>query len=359
MTSAVSRGRASLRDVALYYSRNAAAVDLSDNTNRWGVPPAAAAALRGAHRAMRYPEPYAQSLKEVIAEYLDVDANCVTTGCGSDGVLDSAIRAFADAGDRIAIAQPTFPMTEVFARVNGLVPLSIPLTDGYDLDVEGMLAGAPRLAYVCAPNNPTGTCVTRARIEALARGLDGVLIVDEAYADFAESSCLDLARSQPNVLVVRTMSKAFGLAGARVGFAVGQAALVREVEKSRGPFRVSVSGAAAATAALRHDLPWVRSRAMDAIAVRERLIRELQVRGLTPLPSAANFVFVPVAGAMALAKVMEANGVSVRAFRGLAPVSPALAASNGEALRITCAPWPEIELALAALDAARAEAACT
>jgi histidinol-phosphate aminotransferase len=343
--------------------RRPAAVDLSDNTNRWGMPPAALRALRSASgdTCARYPEIYAGALKEALADYAGVDPSMIVTGCGSDDVLDSAIRAFAEPGDRIAIPDPSFAMIPLFARMNGLEPVLAPLTDACDVTVQAMLACEPRVAYVCSPNNPTGTLVSRASIEGLAARVSGVVIVDEAYAEFADDNVLDLARAKGSkVLVVRTMSKAFGLAGLRVGYAVGDPALVAEVEKSRGPYKVSAVAGAAAVAAVRggEGLPWVREHVALAIAARERLARELARRGIPALPSAANFVLVPVANAEAIALRMRELGVAVRPFTNLRAVSEELRATQGAALRISVGPWPEIERALAALDTARGEARC-
>jgi len=339
--------------------RAAASIDLSDNTNRWGMPPAAERAMRelAADSCVRYPEIYAASLKEALAVYTGVSPSMIVTGCGSDDVLDSAIRAFADPGDRIAIPEPSFAMIPLFARMNGATAVMVPLAEDYAVDAERMLRGDPGVIYVCSPNNPTGTVAGRAGVEALADGARGVVIVDEAYAEFAGADLLDLARTRPNVLVVRTMSKAFGLAGLRVGYAVGAPGLVQEVEKSRGPYKVSAVAAAAAIGALRDDLPWVREHVALAVANRERLARELAHRRIPSLPSSANFVLAPLANADEIALDMRRLGVAVRPFTNLRGISPGLRATGGSALRISVGPWPEIEATLVALDRARASCA--
>ena len=325
MTTALPR-RTSYAEILPYApDRTVATVDLSDNTNRWGLAPAAARALRSAadESITRYPDVYAQPLKEALAGYVGVDPAMIVTGCGSDDVLDAAMRALAEPGARVAIPDPSFAMVATFARMNGLVPVLVPLTATYDLDADAMHACWPSIAYVCSPNNPTGTPVSRAAVEALASRSDLVVIVDEAYAEFAGGHLLDLACRSANILVVRTLSKAFGLAGLRVGYAVGAPLLVAEVEKARGPYKVNALAAAAAVAALREDLPWVRQHIALAVAHRERLCRELRSRRLPAIQSEANFVFVPMAQAQLIASAMRARGVAVRAFHGLPPVSPA------------------------------------
>jgi histidinol-phosphate/aromatic aminotransferase/cobyric acid decarboxylase-like protein len=200
---------------------------------------------------------------------------------------------------------------------------------------------------VCSPNNPTGAPTLRARVEELIRQMSPkqVLIVDEAYAEFAEEQLLSLAMDNPRVLITRTMSKAFGLAGLRVGYAVGSPRLIAEVEKSRGPYKVSAIAERAAIAALTDGLPWVREHVSLAKENRSRLSEALVERGLSPLPSSANFVFVPIGGAEEIATTMRRLGVAVRAF------------ADPAGLRISVGDWPQMAEALAAFDEARVQCA--
>ena len=172
-------------------------------------------------------------------------------------------------------------------------------------------------------------------------GAPGLVLLDEAYAEFTRESYLEDARTRPNVLVTGTLSKAFGLAGMRVGYAVGAAQLVAEVDKARGPYKLTGVAERMAEAALTEDVAWMRARAAEALEVRERLAAELRALGLQPLPSEANFVFVPLPGAPEIARRMRERGVNVRAFQGLTGI--------GDALRIGCGPWPQLEAALGAL----------
>ena len=347
------RARASYAELSLYApDRRPCAVDLSDNTNLWGVPPAAERAMREASgdAMARYPELYAQSLKQALGEYTGVDAASIVTGCGSDDVLDSAIRAFAEPGDRIALPDPTFPMIPVFARMNGLTPVPVALTSAYDADVDALLATDPAIVYLCSPNNPTGTTLGREAIDAIVARANGLVIIDEAYAEFAGCSAVDLAMRSDRVLVTRTMSKAFGLAGLRIGYAMGAPEVVAAVEKSRGPYKVSAIAARAAIAALGDGLPWVREQVDAVVVLRERVAGALRDVGLEPLPSRANFVLAPMANAAKVALALRARGVAIRPFEDLAaPAGTPLAATHGSAIRITIGPWPLLERALGAL----------
>ena len=350
--------RESYRAIELYApDRAPCRIDLSDNTNCWGVAPAVEEAIRDASIATwtRYPNLYAASLKEALGRYLGVAAERIVTGCGSDDILDSAIRAFAEPGDVIACPDPSFAMIPIFARMNGLRPVAVPLTSSYDIDPDAMLSTGARIIYLCSPNNPTGASLSRSAIECVVERATGIVIVDEAYAEFASLDLAPIAMTSDRVLVARTMSKAFGLAGLRIGYATGAPALVAEVEKSRGPYKVSAIAERAALAALGEGLDWARDHIAEAIANRDRLTSELERRGLGPIRSEANFVLVPLTNANARARHMRSLGVAVRPFEHLPAVSDALRASGGSALRISVGPWDMIEAALSALDAAMSE----
>jgi histidinol-phosphate aminotransferase len=343
--------RAAYRDIPLYSpDKTPAAVDLRDNTNLWGVPPAAARAIADAAVAVtRYPTVYSTALKEQIAAYVGATSDMIVTGCGSDEVLDSAIRAFGATGDIFAHPDPTFHTAITFAQMSGLVPVAVPLTESWDADTDAFVAAKPRVTYLCSPNNPTGTAMSRAAIERVVAATSGLVIIDEAYAEFAGTSAVDLTRRSDRILVTRTFSKAFGLAGLRIGYGVGSPALVREVEKARGPYTVNMIAERAAGAALTGDLDWVRAHVAEAVANRVRLAGALTEMGLPPLPSAANFLLVPVPRAIPLARRLIELGVGVRPYAALPRI--------GDAIRITVGPWLMLETFLAALATARAEGA--
>lgn len=328
-------------------------VDLSDNTNLWGMPPAAEVALRaGAADCARYPSPYSAELKQALATYVGASGASVVTGCGSDDVLDLAMRTFAAPGDTLAYSTPTFSMIPVFARVNALVPIEVPIRDadeGYDIRPERLVESGARIIYICAPNNPTATPVSRAALTYVVEKAPGLVIIDEAYAEFAGTTSVDLTSRSDRVLVTRTMSKAFGLAGLRVGYGIGAPALIEYLERARGPYKVTAPAARAVLAALAEKpdaLGWVRDRAKLACDTRERFLRELRRLGLAPLPSSANFVLLPHREAPAIARRFRKGGVLVRLMTGLPRSLDAFAQSDGNALRIGIAPWQAMRHAL-------------
>lgn len=349
--------RAAYNDVPLYDpKRTPVDLDLTDNTNLWGVPPAAERVLRTlpVSAMTRYPSLYAADLKAAIAEYVGVSPDMIVTGCGSDDILDSAMRAFGEPGDVVVGAEPSFAMIPIFARMNALQYVGVPelraaeiTSDMPQPDIASMLATNARIVYLCSPNNPTGALVARATIERALQETNGVVFVDEAYAEFAGVSSVDLAQRSDRLLVIRTMSKAFGLAGLRIGYAIGHPSLVREVEKSRGPYKLSAMAEQMAVAALREDRAWVEAHVQLAVTNRERLRTALLALGLTPLPSAANFVCVPVPRAVDVGMALRARGVAARPFPALPHI--------GDALRISVGPWPMLERFLSALRGALIE----
>ena len=347
-------GRATIRDVVPYPTeRLPCAADLSDNTNLFGAPPAALRELTTAGRdeITRYPGLYARRLREALAGYAGVRRAQVVTGCGSDDVIDSAVRAFAEPGERLAFSEPTFSMIPVFAKVNGLVPTPIPFASSGDIDPDALLATEARIIYICSPNNPTGSLATRRSVDRVIERAPGIVIIDEAYGEFTEDGRISEAPKHDRVLVTRTLSKAFGMAGFRIGYGTGAALLVHEIQKVRGPYKENAPAERAAACALREDVSWMRELAAKAVENRERFADALRANGLDPLPSAANFLLVPIANAVLVAQRMRERGVAVRPY----PDVPGI----GDALRITIGPWPLMELALDALLAERTPAVTT
>lgn len=320
--------------------------NLADNTNLWGTPPAAAAVLRAGVNVAEYPTLYGESLQEAVAGMVGVSPDCVVTGNGSDDILDCAIRAFAAHGDTIAHPDPTFVMLPVFGRINGVTPVAVPLKADFTMDADALLATGARIIYLCQPNNPTGTVTPTREIRRVIAHAPGLVILDEAYAEFMEEPGLvGEAPALGRVVVARTLSKAFGLAGLRVGYGTASPEIVAMIERSRGPYKLNALAEAAAVAAVTTDREWVSARAAEAVVNRKRLAAELATRGLVALPSQTNFLCVPTARAADYAAAARTVGIGIRAFPSLP--------GNGAALRITAGPWPVMERLLAAMDTVR------
>jgi histidinol-phosphate aminotransferase len=292
-------------------------------------PPAAA--------ITRYPSPYADALRTALASARGVKVDEVVTGCGSDDVLDAAFRAFGEPGDRVAFCPPTFGIVSSFARANGLVPT--PTT----LEVDALARSGARLIYLCSPNNPTGATLPAGLVEALLARTDAVVVLDEAYVEYAAVASMSArAPGLERLLVVRTLSKAWGLAGLRLGYATGSSALIEQVEKTRGPYKVGGLAEACALAVLQSDVAWVNEGIATVKENRAAFLRALVEKGFAPLSSEANFVLVPVSRpAGEVADRMRTQGVSVRAFPSLPGV--------GESVRISIGPAAVMQTCLNAL----------
>ncbi len=344
--------RAALAELERYCPEaGACAVDVSDNTSLWGPSPAAERAVRraSAETFSRYPPANPRALCAALAEYTGVRPEQVVTGCGSDDVIECALRAFGEPGEAVAFCAPTFSMLPTFARLNGLVPRAVSFRTDGELDVEALLALRASVTYVASPNNPTGREVSPQALQQLLAAAEGLVLIDEAYGEFAQHSCIPWLPHHSRLLVTRTLSKAFGLAGLRIGYGLGTPEVVAAVGLVRGPYKLNGLAERAGVAALREDVDWVRAHAATACAVRERLAAELHQLDLHPLASGANFLCLPVPDARGWGERLLQKGVRVRVLPALPGV--------GDALRIGVGPWETMERVLAALRAVAAESA--
>lgn len=277
-----------------YDVRVAGAVNLASNESPYGPSPSVLRALRReAARVGSYPDPRATELRRAIGNYIGIESRCVAVGNGSDELVDLACKAFLNPGERALIPLPTFAMYELACRVNGGVPKFFELSnfEWRAAELERALKGA-KLAFIGRPNNPTGNGMSLRDLRGLLSG-GRLIIVDEAYAEFANDSVAKLAAKMGNLLVLRTFSKAFGLAGLRVGYAVGNPKLIEALEGIRAPFNVNRLAQAAAIAALR-DKRYLRKVVARVRRGRTYLRRELTKLGFRVLPSDANFLMVDV-----------------------------------------------------------------
>jgi histidinol-phosphate aminotransferase len=341
------RFREAYRDIELYDpKRTPCAIDLSDNTNLFGVAPSVERlfAATPSNLITRYPSVFASELKALLAEKHGVAPDNITTGCGSDDVIDSALRAFCDPQDIVAYPKPTFGVVQTFARMNAAQPVEVLSRDDFSIDGASLVAARARVTYVCTPNNPTGTVTPPATVQQLDAELSGVLLLDEAYADFGDADYAAFAAASRRTVSLRTMSKANGLAGLRVGYAIGPAEVIREIEKSRGPYKVSAVAAAAACGTLSADRGWVDSVVARTRENRIRLAAELAALGLTIWPSSANFILIKLPPGKPAADAnleLRARGVAVRPFADIP--------HTGDCIRVTIGPWPMMEQFLNAL----------
>lgn len=283
-------------------------IKLSANENPLGTSPHALAARSHAAAPSLYPDPDSKDLRAAIGDLHGIDPALVVMGTGSDELLHIAAQGYAGPGDEVLFARYSFSVYDIAARRCGAEPVVAPDAD-YGTDVDALLAGVTdrtRVVFVANPNNPTGSFLPKGEIARLHAGLpaDVVLVVDQAYAEYLapedDDGALALAAAHSNVLVTRTFSKIYGLAGERIGWATGAPGLVDTLNRIRGPFNVSNSGQAMALAALADQAFVEHSRAENRKG-REALGAELAAlgnHGLRVLPSEANFLLVLFEGAL-------------------------------------------------------------
>ena len=272
----------------------------------------------------RYPDACATELRAAIAARCDADPDEVLVGVGSDEVIAMLLtaldrpRAGAPAAT-VLTPTPTFVMYKMSARARGLKVVEVPLDRGWDLDVTSMTRAVevtrPNLVFIASPNNPTGALMSEDRLEAvIAAAPEALVVVDEAYVDFAPRAQLSLRRRHPNVAVLRTLSKV-GFASLRVGWLIGPAALVAEVDKVRSPYNLPVPSQRAATAALRELGGEIERLTAAVVAERGRLAAGLAALGCEVAPSDANFLWVETRRpAGEVFDALAARGVLVRSF---------------------------------------------
>ena len=267
-------------------------VKLNTNENPYPPSPAVLAAIRQAasENLRLYPRPLADKARERAATVYGFALDQVMVGNGSDELLALAVRALVDPGDAFVCPVPTYSLYPVLAQIHGAKVLEIPFPADFSLPAE-LFGRTEPLVILCNPNAPTGTLVPTSQVRRLAGSLSGVLVVDEAYVDFAEEDALTLPRELPNVMVLRSLSKSFSLAGLRVGLAFGPAALIDGLIKVKDSYNVDALAAAGAEAAL-SDMEHMRANVAKVKATRARLTAGLGELGLRPVPSQANFVFV-------------------------------------------------------------------
>lgn len=335
-------------------------IKLSANENPLGTSTAALAARAEAVAPSLYPDPDSTDLRRAIGKLHGIDPALVVMGTGSDELLHIAAQGYAGPGDEVLFARYSFSVYDIAARRCGAEPVVAPDAD-YGTDVDALLAAVTertRVVFVANPNNPTGSFLPRREIARLHAGLpsDVVLVIDQAYAEYLEpeddDGALALAAAHGNVLVTRTFSKIYGLAGERIGWATGAPELVDTLNRIRGPFNVSNSGQAMALAALADQAFVAHSREHNRKG-REALAAELSAlgnHGLRVLPSEANFLLI----------LFEGKLSAETAYNGLVDAGYIVRwlPNQGlpQALRITIGA-PEHMAAIAATIRALAEAA--
>jgi histidinol-phosphate aminotransferase len=318
-------------------------IKLNTNENPYPPSPRVIETVRAATTAdlRLYPDPLANALRDRAARVYGLQPDNILVGNGSDELLGLIVRACVGAGDRVAFPYPTYSLYDTLVTMQEGEIVHVPYPADFSLP-EGLGTARDRITFVCHPNSPSGTAVPIASLRALVGQVGGLLVVDEAYVDFAEHSALPLLREFRNIIVLRTFSKSFSLAGMRIGLAFGAPEIIGELLKLKDSYNVNRLSIAAAAAAL-DDYGWMQKNVARIVRTRSALTQGLRQRGFVVLPSASNFVLARRPGEDQERTYVELKrrGILVRYF----PV-PELR----DALRITVGTDEEIGALLNALE---------
>lgn len=307
--------RETLDQLVPYRPPEARGVALHRNTNRLGSHPAAGdiASLLAGIDLSEYPDGEALPLRRALARRYGLDPECFLVGNGSNEVFELLLKALLNPGEAAAYPGPTYSMYRHSALVNAVRPLEAPLGEGFALNAQALLATDARAFVLCTPNNPTGNAFAPEAVEEVLRSGRWV-IIDEAYAEFGAQNWLVRVGDYPNLIVVRTFSKAYGLAGLRVGYAAASPKLIEQIHRAQLPYNVNAVSQALATAALREPA-FVEEYVTLIRRQRPHWTEALEARGFRVWPSQANFLLAEVPRTMerdALVERLAANGVLVR-----------------------------------------------
>jgi histidinol-phosphate aminotransferase len=270
-------------------------IKLNTNENPYPPSPKVLETIRAAVDAglRLYPDPTASTLRHKLGKMHDFEAEEVIIGNGCDDILNLCVRAFCGEGDKLAYCWPSYSLYPVLADIQGATPVELPLNDHFQIKTHpAMLArlDGAKLVFITQPNAPSGVWLQKVELQRVIEETDGVVVIDEAYVDFAGDNCLEFAREYDNVIVARTLSKAFSFAGMRVGWAVGSKELVAGLNKVKDSYNVSRLAQIGAEATL-DDWAYFEKNVQKIKATRQRVIGKLEEWKFFVYPSQTNFVF--------------------------------------------------------------------
>ena len=292
-------------------------IKLNTNENPYPPSPKAVEALRGLDQELlrRYPDPMSTLVRQAAAQVLDVPLDWVLVGNGSDDLLAMIFKACCQPGRPAVYPMPTYVYYRTLANIQDAPFIEVHFDDDYTLPVDELAGADGAVTFIANPNSPSGTLAPLEVLDELAGRLSGLLVIDEAYVDFVEESALPLVSRRPNVVILRTLSKGYSLAGLRVGFAVCQPGLIPNLVKVKDHYNLGAPACLAGAAALL-DQPHMLANAARVKASRERLSNDLRGLGWRVWPSRANFILArpPAGDAERIYHGLKARGILVRYF---------------------------------------------
>ncbi|HHW70665.1 MAG TPA: histidinol-phosphate transaminase [Clostridiales bacterium] len=281
----------------------------------------------------RYPDPNSTALREAIAHYCGVKPNNILVAAGSDELIRMIINAFVDKYEYVLCPSPSFSMYNIYTKICGGIPLDIQLRKDYSYDMDKFISADrqynAKVAFICNPNNPTGTVIEKQDIIYLIKNFDGLVVIDEAYFEFYGETMVDSVLDYENVIILRTFSKAFGAAGLRIGYLVANEDLVEDLYIIKSPYNVNTFSQLTALELLK-NFDIIRERIDYIVSERDRLYHILNdVEGIEVVPSKANFLLLQLKDSQEIyAKLLE-EGISVRNFPDDTDLSSCIRVSIG------------------------------
>jgi histidinol-phosphate aminotransferase len=320
-------------------SAPAARRKLNQNESPWDAPPELKREVLAAAEAapwQRYPEFAPPTLLAGLARHYGWTAEGVLVGNGSNELIEATLAVTLEAGDVVVAPSPTFSLYRLLTTVLGGRYIPVPFGPEFTYDVDALIEVAvrerARVVVLNSPNNPTGSALPPGAVERVLEETGALVVCDEAYQEFGGPTALPLLARSSRLVVLRTFSKALGLAGLRFGLALAHPAVAREIAKGKLPYNVNVVTLAAAAAALRHQ-PALEARVREVVANRGRLVARLAaVPGLTVYPSAANFVLIRLHARPAheiFRRLLDEHGILVRDVSAAAELAQCLRISIG------------------------------
>jgi histidinol-phosphate aminotransferase len=309
--------RSTLRGIGRYYDPKCAdMVRMDTSVNVLGPNPAAERVLRECEHldVNQYPKPYSDRLREKLASFYDVDPEMVIVGNGSDEILDIAFKSFLEWGETVVAMYPSYSLHPWFVRINGGRFTEVDLTADFQIVPDDVLATEGKVLLICNPNNPTGNTFDFEKIKRVIEGWSGPVIVDEAYGEFTDHSFIPLIDRYENLIVTRTFSKAYGMAGMRVGYMIAQEGLAQIMNRVKIPYSLNSVSESMAIAAL-EERDYV-NRIVDTVnRERPRLASDLDRLGFDVFPSETNFMMArsPIPSDE-MTRALAEKGVLIRDF---------------------------------------------
>ncbi|WNZ45811.1 histidinol-phosphate transaminase [Leptolyngbya boryana CZ1] len=291
-------------------------IKLNTNENPYLPSPHAIAVLKNLDPEWlrRYPDPYANDFRQATSEALNIPKDWIMVGNGSDDMLNVVVRACAEPGRKVVYPMPTYVLYRTLTEIQDADRLEIPYGENNQLPLDALIEAQGAVTFIASPNSPSGHVVAMSDLRQLAANLNGVLVIDEAYVDFAEETALPLVEQFQNVIILRTLSKGYSLAGLRLGFAIAQPHLIRGLFKVRDSYSVDAIATLVGAAAMR-DQDYKNECAEKVKRSREKLAIELRQLGFEVWNSQTNFLLTqPPGNAAKIYEALKQQNILVRYF---------------------------------------------